>query len=68
MKPHGSVWVVRKWCGVCNNPILKCFDNPEGLNCGDFLVGRVPELANGLRLGTAVPSHDLSGAWVTIRG
>jgi hypothetical protein len=24
------------------------------------------ELANGLILGTAVPSQDLSGAWVTI--
>jgi hypothetical protein len=26
------------------------------------------ELANGLRLGTAVPSQDLSGAWVTVWG
>jgi hypothetical protein len=24
------------------------------------------KLANGLRLGTVVPSQDLSGAWVTI--
>jgi hypothetical protein len=28
---------------------------------------RVHELANGLRLGTAVPSQDLSGASVTFR-
>jgi hypothetical protein len=37
---------------------------------GTCLVGvvRVCELANGLRLGTTVPSQDLSGTWVTIRG
>jgi hypothetical protein len=29
---------------------------------------RVHELANGLRLGTTVPSQDLSGAWVTVWG
>jgi hypothetical protein len=56
MKPHGSIWVVKKWCGVRTNPDLRCFDNPEGLNFGDFVVGVVPELANGLKLGTVVPS------------
>jgi hypothetical protein len=50
------------------DPILRCFDNPEGLNCEDLLVGIVPELANGLRLSTAVLSHNLSRAWVTVRG
>ncbi len=38
------------------NPILRYFDNPEGLNCRDLIVGVAPELANGLRLGAAMPS------------
>jgi hypothetical protein len=42
MKPHGSIWVVRMWCGICTDPILRCFDNLEGLNYGAFLVGVVP--------------------------
>jgi hypothetical protein len=58
------------WCGICINPVLWCFNNLEGLRCGDLLVGMVPSLrlANGLRLGTAVPSEDLSGAWVIVHG
>jgi hypothetical protein len=32
------------------------------------LAGAVLELANGLRLGTAVPSQELSGVWVTVWG
>jgi hypothetical protein len=51
--------------------VCGCFDNLEGLNnehlphrCGP----RVYELANGLRLGTAVPSQNLSGVWVTMCG
>jgi hypothetical protein len=56
MKPHSSIRVVKKWCGVRTNPDLRCFNNPEGLNCGDFVVGVVPKLANGLRLGTVVLS------------
>jgi hypothetical protein len=68
MKPHSSVRLVRKWCSMRTDPVLRCFDNPDGLNCGDLLVGVVLELANGLRLGTTVPSQDLSGGWVTVRG
>jgi hypothetical protein len=41
MKPHGSVWIVRMWCNERTNPILRCFINPEGLNCGDLLLGVV---------------------------
>jgi hypothetical protein len=72
MKPPSSIRVVKMWCDVRTDPILRCFDNPEGLNCEDLLVGVVPELsslklANSLRLGTVVLSQDLSGAWVTIR-
>jgi hypothetical protein len=48
MKPHGSIRVVRMWHGIRTNPILKCFDNPEGLSCGDLLVGMVPELVSWL--------------------
>jgi hypothetical protein len=55
MRPHGSVRVVKKWCGMRTNPILKCLDNPEGLNNGYLISGHGPqvhELANGLKLGT----------------
>jgi hypothetical protein len=71
MKPYGSVRVVRRWCDMHTKPIHGCFNNPEGVNRGDFPRehdSRVHELANDLRLGTAVPSQDLSAAWVTIRG
>jgi hypothetical protein len=56
MKPHGSIQVVRIWCDMRTDPVLGCFDNIEGLNCGDLLVGLVPELANGLRLDITVLS------------
>jgi hypothetical protein len=56
MKPHGSIRVVRKWCRMRTDTILKCFDNLEGLDCGYSQVGIVHELANGVRLGTVVPS------------
>jgi hypothetical protein len=69
MKSHSSIRVVRRWCGVCTDPIRGCFDNLEGLN-NRYLPSRrcpqVRELANGLRLGTVVLSQDMSGAWVTI--
>jgi hypothetical protein len=71
MKPHGSVRVVRRCCGVRTDPVHGCFDNPKGLNIGHFPSGCDPcvcELANDLRLGTTVLSQDLSGAWVTIHG
>jgi hypothetical protein len=56
---------------MCADPILSCLDDQEGLNNGHFPSGRGPrvyELANGMRLGIVVPSQDLSGAWVTVRG
>jgi hypothetical protein len=53
---------------ICTNPVLRCFDNPEGLSYGDSLVDVVFDLANGLRLGTVVPNQDLSGAWVSVHG
>jgi hypothetical protein len=56
MKAHGSIRDIKKWCGKRTNPILRCFDNLEGLNYGVLLVGVVHELANDLRLGTMVPS------------
>jgi hypothetical protein len=46
MKSHGSIRVVRMWCGIRLNPVLRCFVNPEGLSCGDLLVGVVLELAS----------------------
>jgi hypothetical protein len=41
------------------DPLLRCFDNPEGLNYGYLLSwhgSRVRELANSVRLGTTVLS------------
>jgi hypothetical protein len=46
IKPHGSIWVVRMWCGICTDPILRCFENPEGLSYGDMLVVVVLELSS----------------------
>jgi hypothetical protein len=46
MKSHDSIHVVRMWCVICTNPILKCFDNPEWLSCGNLLVNVAPELAS----------------------
>jgi hypothetical protein len=48
MKSHGSIWVVRMWCGIRTDPILSCFMDLEGLNYGDFLVGMVPKLVSWL--------------------
>jgi hypothetical protein len=59
------------WCGIHNDPVLRCFVNPEGLNYEDLLEGVVPELgelANSLRLSTEGPSQDLCAVWVTIQG
>jgi hypothetical protein len=71
MKPHDPIRVVRKWHDFRADPILRCLDNLKGLNNGYLPSGhgpRVHELANGLRLGTAGPSQDLSGAWVIVQG
>jgi hypothetical protein len=48
MKPHNSIWVVRKWCGVHTDLVLRCYENPDGLNYGDLLVGLVPEFLSWL--------------------
>jgi hypothetical protein len=41
MKPHGSIRVVRMWCRIRTDPILRCFDNLKGLNYGNLLLGMV---------------------------
>jgi hypothetical protein len=46
MKPHSSIQVVRMWHRVCTDHVLRCFDNPEGLNYGNLLVGVVHELSS----------------------
>jgi hypothetical protein len=61
-KPLGSVQFIKMWCGIRTDPIHGCCDNLEGLSYGDLLISVVPELANGLRLGTIVLSQDMSGA------
>jgi hypothetical protein len=48
MKSHGSVWVIRMWCRICTDPILRCFVDPEGLNYEDLLVSMVPKLSSWL--------------------
>jgi hypothetical protein len=48
MKSHGSVRVVRMWDKIHTDPVLRCFMDPEGLNCGDLLVGMVLELMSWL--------------------
>jgi hypothetical protein len=71
MKPHGSIRLAKKWHGMRADPVLRCLDDPEGLNNGHLPSGhgsRVCELANGLRLGTIVQSQDLSGDWVSVLG
>jgi hypothetical protein len=48
MKSHGSIRVVRIWCGIHTDRILRCFVNLLGLKYGDLLVGVVLELASWL--------------------
>jgi hypothetical protein len=48
MKSHDPVWVVRMWCGIHTDPVLRCFVNQEGLSCENLLVSVVPELARWL--------------------
>jgi hypothetical protein len=48
MKSHSSIQVVRMWCGIHTDPVLRCFINSEGLSYGDLLVGVVPELTSWL--------------------
>jgi hypothetical protein len=50
MKPRGSVRVVRMWHDICIDPVLRCFDNPEGLSYGNLLVSVVPELSSWLMI------------------
>jgi hypothetical protein len=47
-KPHVSIWVVRMWCSIRTDPLLRCFDNPKRLSYVDLLVGVVPELSSWL--------------------
>jgi hypothetical protein len=48
MKPRGSIRVVKMWHGICTDPLLRCFDNPEGLSCGNLVVSMVPVLSSWL--------------------
>jgi hypothetical protein len=38
------------WCGISIDPILRCFDDPEGLSYWDLLVGVVLELSSWLTI------------------
>jgi hypothetical protein len=67
---HGSIWAIRRTCGVSVNPILRYFDNLERLNTRYLPSQRgslVHELINGLGFGTMVPSEDLNGVGFTMR-
>jgi hypothetical protein len=48
VKSHGSIQVVRVWCGECTDPKLMCFINSKGLSCVDLLVSVVHELMSWL--------------------
>jgi hypothetical protein len=48
MKPDSSIQVVRMWCRIHTDPVLEYFNNPEGLSCGNLLVGMVPKRSNWL--------------------
>jgi hypothetical protein len=48
MKPDGSIRVVRMWCGIRTDLILRCFDNPEGPSYRNLLVSVVTELSSRL--------------------
>jgi hypothetical protein len=48
MKPRGSIRVIRMWCNICIDPVLRCFDNPEGMSYEDIIVGVIPELSSWL--------------------
>jgi hypothetical protein len=50
MKSHNSVRVVRMWCRIHTNPVLRYFINPEGWNYRDMLVGVVPKLTSWLTI------------------
>jgi hypothetical protein len=32
------------WCGICTDPILRCFNNPKGLSYGDLLDSVDPKV------------------------
>jgi hypothetical protein len=48
MKSHGSIRVVKMWCKIHTDPVLKCFVDPKGLNYGGLLVSVVPDLVSWL--------------------
>jgi hypothetical protein len=50
MNPHASIQVVRIWCVIRIDPVLRCFDKPEGLSREYLLVGMVPELSSWLTI------------------
>jgi hypothetical protein len=53
-----------------HGPHPQTFLSPGGVELNGYLPcwcgSRVHELASGLRLDTAMPSQDLSGAWVNV--
>jgi hypothetical protein len=48
MKLHCPVRVVRMLHDMHTDPILRCLDDPEGLNNSELLVGAVPEFTSWL--------------------
>jgi hypothetical protein len=59
MKAHGRIWDVRIRRSMHADRVLRCIDDPEGLNNGHLPSGcgpQVHELANDPKHGTAVPS------------
>jgi hypothetical protein len=46
MKPHSFIGVVRKVVWNSHRSCPQVFREPEGLNCGDLLLGVVQELVS----------------------
>jgi hypothetical protein len=36
------------WCSIFTNPVLRCFNNLEGMSYGDLLDSVVPKLVSWL--------------------
>jgi hypothetical protein len=47
-KPHICIKVVKRWCKIRTDPVLRCFMNLEGLNYVNLLVFVVMEFLSWL--------------------
>jgi hypothetical protein len=48
IKSHGSIRVLKMWCGIPTDLVHRCFVNPDGLSCGALVVGMVLKFVSWL--------------------